>query len=91
MTIANSVALSKTEDYIPDDFTESDVQIKVYHSILCTLVGIEHPLLIEYKDFRDCLETHKIRFQLLLIKECGAQQAPVIQLYLLPVLVSRLF
>ena len=77
MTIADSVTLSKTEGYIPDDFTESDVQIKAFLPILGAAVGMEHALIVEYKASRDYLETNKIRFQQALIKKCGSRQAAV--------------
>ena len=91
MTIADSVVLSKTEGYIPEDFTKSDVQIKGYLPILCLVVGIEHALVIGYKASSDYLETNKVRFQQALIKECGAQQAPVMQMYLFQNLIQGYF
>ena len=45
MTIAESVALFKTDGYISTGFTRYDVQIGAYIPVLCLLVGVEHALM----------------------------------------------
>ena len=44
MTIANSVALSKVDGYITEDFTKADVQVLADLPVLCSLVGPNHAL-----------------------------------------------
>ena len=49
MTVADSVALNQAggSGYIPEDFPESDLQVKCYTIILVTMVGTGHALVKE--------------------------------------------
>ena len=91
MNFADSVTLSKVEGYVPLSFTESDVQIKTYILVLCSLMGLRHPLTIGYRQARDYLENNKIELQEALINSVGARQAPVMQSYLFQKLVQGFF
>ena len=84
MTVANSVTLNQAggSGYIPQDFPESDLQIKCYVPVLVTMVGAEHDLVKEYSDCRDLIEDNKLEFQQALIEECSASQAPAMQSFL---------
>ena len=91
MPVSNSVALSKTEGYLAEDFTESEVQIKSFTPILASVIGPKHPLVTKYITSRDYIETNKIRFYKVLTKACRQQQAPAMLVYLLQYLVIRFF
>ena len=91
MSVADSVSLSKTEGYMPEDFVEGEVQVKSFIPVLTSMIGPEHALVREYTSSREYIERNKIRFYKALNKECGARQAPVMLVYLFQHLVIGYF
>ena len=91
MSVSDSVALSKTEGYLAEDFTEGEVQIKSFTPVLASAIVPEHPLVAKYIASRDYIETNKIRFYKALTKACGQRQAPAMLVYLFQHLVIGFF
>ena len=71
MSVSDSVALSKTEGYLAEDFVEGEVQIKSFTPSLASMIGPKHPLVGEYIASRDYIKTNKIRFYKALTTACG--------------------
>ena len=91
INFVDSVTLAKVEGYVPLLFTKSDVQIKIYIPVLCSLMGLRHLLTTGYIKARDYLEDNKIEFQEALINVVESQQVPTMQSYLFKKLVQGFF
>jgi len=93
MTVADSVMLNQAggSGFVPQDFTESDIQIKCFTPVLVTMVGANHELVEEYGSCRAFIEDNKLEFQQALVEECGASQAPAMQSFLFHHLVHTYF